>query len=101
MHVAWIPQRSGCRRHYGADELIRLLERRFLNVQRIGSDARQGAVVEHHDCVCVLSKPAEGKKGVVGLNDDISSVLCVREDGVGLNELFREAVVKSFKQERA
>lgn len=95
VHVPGISQRRRRGGHHRSDELIGLLEGGLLDVKCVGCDSGEGAVVEDYHCVGVLCQASEGEEGVVGLYYDVAGALTlgVWEDGVGLDDLFWEAVV--------
>ena len=103
VHVTWVAEGGGGGGHDGADKLVGLAKGGFLDVQCVGCDAGEGAIVKDNDAVGVLGQSAQGEQGVVGLHDDVAGVLAlrVREDRVGLDQLLREAVIEAFEQEGA
>lgn len=82
-------------------QLVGLLKGRLLDVEAIGGNVRQGAVVEDDDGVCILDEPTHGEDAVVRVDDDVAGAACVGEDGVGLDDLLGEAVVEAFEEKRA
>jgi hypothetical protein len=100
VHVARVAQGGGAGGHDGGDELVGLLEGGLLQVQAVGGNVGEGAVVEDDDRVGVLGEAAHGEDAVVGVDDDVARVGGVGEDGVGLDDLFGEAVVEALEEER-
>jgi len=48
----------------------------------------------------MIRQTLKGKEGVVGLHDDVALV-CIWENGIRLNELFRKLVVKALEEKGA
>ncbi len=66
------PNRLRARGHHRRGKLVRLVERRRLDVQRVRDDARERRVVEHDDRVRVFDEALEREHRVVRLHDDIA-----------------------------
>lgn len=51
-----------------------------------------------YDRVCILCKPSHGEKAVIRVDNDVCS-LCIRKDGVCLDQLFGESIIHPFQDE--
>ena len=61
VHVARVAKGGCAGGHDSGDELIRLLERRLLDVKSVGSYPWQSAVIEHDHRVCILGQPSHSE----------------------------------------
>ena len=100
VHVARISESRGARAHDRRDELVCLLERRLLHVERVCCDAAQGAVVKDNDGIGIFSQTSHREQRVVGLHHDVAGVLRVGKDRVRLDQLLGKAVVETFEEKR-
>lgn len=101
MHVAWVSQSSCASAHDRADELIRLLKGRLLDMKGVRCNARESAIVEDYDRVGVLRQALESEKRVVRLDHDVAGVLSIREDRVRLDQFLWKPIIQPLQQERS
>lgn len=98
VHVRGVAECGRARGHDGRDELVRLHKARVLDVEAIGGDTCERAVVEDDNRVGVVHQPLRGEERVVRLHHNVRRL---GEHRVRLDELLGEAVVQTLEEERA
>ena len=70
-------------------------------MKSVSCDTGKSSVIKNHYRVGLFGETAESEYAVVGLDDNVTDGLGIRKDGVGLDNLLREAVVEALEEERS
>mmetsp|Transcript_45793 Transcript_45793/g.33518 ORF Transcript_45793/g.33518 Transcript_45793/m.33518 type:complete len:219 (-) Transcript_45793:274-930(-) len=95
VHVSWISERGGGRRHYGAHDRVCLREGRLMQFQPVCSDPSQSIVVYDNTRIRIQDEPLQTQQAVVRLDHHI---VVIREHRIGLNELLWISIIDLLQQ---
>lgn len=61
-------------------------------MQAVRGDAIQSGVIKDDNAICTARKTAKCEQRIVRLNNDVTDLILVGEDAVGLDELLGEMI---------